>query len=516
MEAFLQTETVIIELLLIASLVAIVIQRIRLPYTVALVLVGLALTFVGTIQLELTAELILALFLPPLLFEAAFHVEFEKLRDHLVLILSLAIPGVILSTFIVGGIVSFGTSLALPLALVFGALIAATDPVAVIAIFRTVGAPKKLATIVEGESLFNDGATVVIFGIILNVALTGQFSAIAGLWEFVRVSAGGVIIGLGLGWITAQLIARVDNYLIETTLTTALAFGSFLVAEEIHVSGVLAVVAAGILNGNIGPRGMSPSTKIVLFNFWEYLAFLANSLIFLLIGLEMELPLLFDNIGPIVIAAVSVLLARAIAVYGLSWITGQFRSGRLPLSWRHILTWGGLRGAVSLALALGLPTTLGSDRSLIQAMTFGVVLVSLLTQATTIEPLLKWLKLGRRDEAEIEYDRNRGRVLALRAAHKRLEAMHRRGELSPHAWATLNPEMEEAEEQATRQLRQLVEDNPLLQEEEINDARHELLVTQRGTLQSLQRDGLIDSEVFEELTAELDDKLDSLTNEKGH
>ncbi len=515
MENLLQTETVIIEPLLIISLVAIAIRWTRLPYTVALVLVGLGLTFQSAIQIELTKDLILALFLPPLLFEAAFHVEFRNLRERLLPILTLAIPGVILSTLIVGGLVFYGTSLAWPLALIFGALIAATDPVAVIAVFRSLGAPKKLATVVEGESLFNDGTAVVLFNIILGVALTGHFSAIEGLWEFVRVSIGGLAIGLALGWAVAQIIALVDDYLIETTLTTVLAFGSFLIAEEIHVSGVLAVVAAGILNGNIGPKGMSPSTKIVLFNFWEYLAFLVNSLIFLLIGLEMELPFLFKNMGPIIIAALAVLLARAIAVYGLSWITAHFRGGKLSLNWQHVLFWGGLRGAVSLALALGLPIALGPDRTLIQAMAFGVVLISLLTQATTMSPLLKWLKLVGRPKAEIEYDRSRGKLLALRAAHKHLQDMHRQGQLSAHAWSILDPEMQTVEAEATGRLHQLVQADPLLEEKEIANARRELLIAQRGTLYSLQHDGLIDSEVFEELAVEVDHRLDSLAGE-GH
>ncbi|MCB0166127.1 MAG: cation:proton antiporter, partial [Anaerolineae bacterium] len=278
MNEFLQTETIIIELLVVASLVAIVIQRIRLPYTVALVLVGLGLSFFqDMLTIELTEELILALFLPPLLFEAAFHVEVKELRQNLTPILLLAIFGVIISTFVVGGLVAWGTSLTLSTALIFGALIAATDPVAVVAMFRALGAPKKLTTIIEGESLFNDGSAVVIFNIILGAALTGEFSLAEGLLEFVEVSLGGLLIGLSLGWLTAQIIRRVDNYLAETTLTAALAFGTFLIAEHFHVSGVLAVVAAGILNGNIGPEGMSPTTKIVVFNFWEYLAFLANS-----------------------------------------------------------------------------------------------------------------------------------------------------------------------------------------------------------------------------------------------
>jgi CPA1 family monovalent cation:H+ antiporter len=514
MENFLQTETIFIELLLIASLVATVVQRIRLPYTVALVLVGLALTFQGTIQFDVTPELILALFLPPLLFEAAFHVEFQKLRAVLFPILTLAVPGVILGTFIVGGIVAYGTSLTLPTALVFGALIAATDPVAVIAVFRAIGVPKKLATLVEGESLFNDGAAVVLFNIVLAVALTGHFSPIEGLWEFVRVSVGGVAIGLGLGWIAAQLISRVDDYLIETTLTTVLAFGSYLLAEQFHVSGVLAVVAAGILNGNIGPKGMSPSTKIVLFNFWEYLAFLANSLIFLLIGLEIELPLLAENVGPIIVAVVSVWLARIISVYGLSWIIGHFRGGKIPIRWQHVLTWGGLRGAVSLALALGLPAALGTDRSVILAMTFGVVLITLLVQATTIEPLLKRLKLVGRPQAELEYERSRGKLLSLRTAQEHLTEMYQRGELSEHAWSVLEPEMKNAGRDATDQLRELVQTDPLLEEKEITSARRELLVAQRGALYSLQHDGLIDGEVFEVLATEIDHQLERLEDEE--
>jgi CPA1 family monovalent cation:H+ antiporter len=510
MTNFLEAETAIIQLLLIVSLVAILIRRIRLPYTVALVLVGLILTFQDAIQFELTKELILALFLPPLLFEAAFHVEFDKLRQNLLPILIMAIPGVIITTLLIGGIVALGTSLALPMALVFGALIAATDPVAVIAVFRSLGAPKKLTILVEGESLFNDGAAVVIFNIVLGIALTGHFSLLEGVWEFVIESAGGIAVGLALGWAVAQIIARIDDYLIETTLTTVLAFGSFLLAEEIHVSGVLAVVAAGILNGNIGPKGMSPSTKIVLFNFWEYLAFLANSLVFLLIGLTIDLPLLAQNVGPIMVAVIAVLLARAVSVYGLSWVSNQFRRGQLDRNTQHVLVWGGLRGAVSLALALGLPATLGPDRGAVQAMAFGVVLVTLLTQATTIETLLKRLNLVGRPQTDVAYDRSRGQVLALRSAHQHLAVMHQRGELSEHAWSILEKEISQEEQSATEQMRRLVSDHPELREQELIAARRELLVAQRGTLYSLQHDGLIDSDVFNDLTLDLDEKLDAL------
>jgi CPA1 family monovalent cation:H+ antiporter len=297
MEGFLSVETLTIELLFVAALVAIAARRLRLPYTVALVLVGLLITFRQPLEIELTPEIILALFVPPLVFEAAFHVEFRRLREALLPILVLAIPGVLLTTVIVGYIISAGLGISLSSALVFGALIAATDPVAVVALFRQIGAPKQLSVIVEGESLFNDGTAIVVFNLMLAAALpaaggsTQTGGIVAGIVDIVRVSAGGLVIGAGLGWLVAQLIARLDDYLIETTLTTVLAFGAYLVAERLHVSGVLAVVTAGIISGNYGPQGMSPTTRIVLFNFWEYLAFVANSLVFLLIGLDVNLPL---------------------------------------------------------------------------------------------------------------------------------------------------------------------------------------------------------------------------------
>ena len=290
MDQFLSTETIVIELLLVVTVVALVVRRFNIPYTVALVVVGLLLTLQSPARISLTPELILALFVPPLVFEAAFHINFEDLRRNLTSILVFAIPGVILTMFIVGGLLTLATNLSLVSAVVFGALIAATDPVSVVAIFRTLGVPKRLSVLIEGESLFNDGTAIVLFSLALTVALTGHFNLLTSVGDFLRVSVGGVLIGIVLGWVISLLIARVDDYLVETTLTTLLAFGSYLLAERLQFSGVLAVVAAGLINGNLGPCGMSPTTRIVLFNFWEYVAFLANSLIFLLLGLQINVP----------------------------------------------------------------------------------------------------------------------------------------------------------------------------------------------------------------------------------
>jgi monovalent cation:H+ antiporter, CPA1 family len=507
MEPFLQAETLVIELLLIVSLVAIAVQRLRVPYTVALVVVGLLITFQSPLQVELTPELILALFVPPLVFEAAFHLNYAELRRNLPAILTLAIPGVILTTLIVGGLLAWLTPLSLPMALVFGALISATDPIAVVALFRSLGLPKRLGILVEGESLLNDGTAIVVFNLVLAVALTGQFNPVEGVVDFLAVAAGGVAIGLALGWLFSRLIARIDDYLIETTLTTVLAFGSYLVAERLHFSGVLAVVMAGLINGNVSSQGMSPTTRIVLVSFWEYVAFLANSLVFLLIGLEVDAPALLAVWQPIVWAILAVLAGRAVVVYGLSWLGNHWLAERVPWRWQHVLNWGGLRGAISLALALSLPAALGPDRELLRLMAFGVVLFTLLAQATTMQPLIRWLRLITRGEAQTEYELRHARLMTMRAAEKRLYTLHQDGLLSTPAWEKLKPLLTEQITTLGEAVRQILKDTPTLVAEELDTARRELLRARRGALLDLRHDGVISDEVFEELTAEIDAAL---------
>ncbi len=514
MSQLLDTETLVIELLLVASLVALLVRRIRIPYTVSLVVVGLLITSQEVLKFSLTSELILTLFVPPLVFEAAFHLEFRQLRENLLQILVLAVPGVIVTTLIVGGLVSWGTQLPIATALVFGALISASDPVAVIALFRSLGAPKRLAVTVEGESLFNDGTAIVIFNLMLSLAVpsivgeSSSFDFIKAFTEFITVSVGGLLIGVALGWLTSQLIARVDDYLIETSLTTVLAFGAYLLAERFHLSGVLSVVAAGIVCGNFGPKGMSPTTKIVLYNFWEYLAFVANSLIFLLIGLDVNISQIINQLGPIGIGVLAVLVSRIIVVYGLSFLVNLVLKNKMPLNYLHVLFWGGLRGAVSLALALSLPIAL-QQAELVKVMAYGVVLFTLLGQGTTMQLLLSKLGFLKKGESQINYERTQGRLMAVKAARERVEKLYQDKLISKETWETLTPDLERKIELASEVRQKLLKDEPELQLEELNSVRKEALRAERSVLTSLQSNGVISEIVYEELITEVDNAFEN-------
>lgn len=503
MNELLQFETLVLELLLIVSLVAIVVRRFRIPYTVALVLVGVVLSFRAPLDLELTPDLILFILLPPLVFEAAFHLDLEKLRKNLTTILLLAVPGVVLSMLIVGGMLSFGAGLPLGIAILFGSLIAATDPVSVVAIFRQLGAPKRLEVLLESESLFNDGTAIVIFGLAVEAVMTGQFSLIDGVIDFAVIGGGGVVVGLVMGWVALRLIGRIDDYLVETTLTTVLAYGSFLVAEQLHVSGVLAVVTAGLVNGNIGQRGMSPTTRIVVLNFWEYVAFLANSAVFLLIGLDIDFPAMAANWQAILWAIAAILVSRAVGIYGLS------RLGReMPTSWRHVMFWGGLRGAIALALALSLPLSLGEPRRTLIVMTFGVVLFTLLLQGLTMDWVVRKLRLVVRSDQQLEYEMRRARALAAQAGFEHTQSLYQNGLISLHSWERVRPVLRDRADALASAVQETLEEEPGLEADELLAARREELRAQRGMLVNLRRDGVISEETYEKLGAEIDASLD--------
>ena len=305
-------ETAAIILLVLAAGVAVVADRLKFPYTVALVLAGFGASTLGdVVAVDVSADLILALLVPPLLFEATLHLPWAKLRADLVPVLLLALVGTAVGTLGLGALVHGVLGVPWEAAFAFGALISATDPVAVIAFFKALGAPKRLSVLVEGESLFNDAVAVVAFGLAVAAAKGEGFSLGSAAEDFLIISIGGLAVGIVLGYLVGAIfLARVDEPLIETSATLALAYGSFLLAEEfgsvigrdVHFSGILAVVAAGLVVGTVGLGNTSPSTRLTLEHFWELLTFLVNSMVFLVIGLTIHPRDLTDEIGAVLVA----------------------------------------------------------------------------------------------------------------------------------------------------------------------------------------------------------------------
>ena len=388
----------------LATAVAVAVRRLRVPYTVALVIVGLVLGSFHVVEpVHLTKALLFTVFLPGLLFEAAFHIHSVVFKRIWIAITALAVPGVIFAiaittVFVTAGLRGFAVvpDFAWGSAMIFAAIVAATDPVAVTALFRELHVPDELLVLVEGESLFNDGTAIVFLTLILAYVAGTPTTALGLAGNFLLVAGGGALVGASFGIGATEVIKRLDDPMIEITLTMIAAYGSFVLAEDLQVSGVIATVVAGMLCGNLGRQGaMSDTTRKALESFWEYIAFALNSIIFLLIGFEVSIGALAASWREIGIAYLAVLLARAIIVYAGR---GMFRSltwgGAVarPAAWSHVLAWGGLRGALSMVLALSLDAGL-AHRQLIVTMTTGVVLLSLLIQGLTMAPLLRYLRL---------------------------------------------------------------------------------------------------------------------------
>ena len=401
----------------VAAIGTMLARRIHLPYTVALVAFGMLAAAVSPLAVSITPQLVLVVLLPALVFDAAYRIDFGKLRSLLLGVGLLAGPGVLVSAALVAIFLNLGTGLPMAQAFVVGAMLAATDPVAVIATFRGLGSPRRLSTLIEAESLFNDGTGIVAFSIAVSFV-----SAPVSAWQMGLSFAGVVLVstlvGLATGWLASRLLVNVGDHLIEICLSVVLAYGTYLLADAASLSGVIATAVAGIVLGNYGRRlGLSERTEQALDTIWEFVAFLATAFVFLLIGFVITHGQLFDAAGPIAWAVAAVLISRAIIVYGF---LGALRLVRrrtqapprvlaeaaerestdrdsteresterdFPLSWFHVIYWAGLRGAVSTALALSLPADF-PNRSLLAEITFGVVLFTLLVQATTAELVVR-------------------------------------------------------------------------------------------------------------------------------
>ena len=387
-----------------SAIVSILARRLKLPYTVGLVAFGIAAGVVAPLRLEITPQLVLVVLLPALIFEASLRTDLPRLRSSFVSIGLLAGPGVFISAAVIAAALSYGAGLPWGEAFVVGAMLSATDPAAVIATFRRLNSPPKLTTLVEAESVFNDGTGIVVFALAVEFVSRPVGGAEIVL-EFVATALFSAMLGVVGGYAASRLLPYVGDHLTEISLSVVLAYGTYLAADAIHLSGVIATASAGIMVGNYSRRhGISTLTEESLDTVWDFLAYLATAFVFLVVGFAIALHSLVDVLTPIVWAIGAALVGRAVIVYVVLGLWRVAREnmrhragarrmmtalagsppGELPVRWLHVVWWSGLRGAVSTALALSLPTDF-PDRGELQAIVFGVVLFTLFVQATTAE-----------------------------------------------------------------------------------------------------------------------------------
>ena len=513
-------ETVFLMLLIVAMTVAIAARRLRIPYTVGLVLAGIFLGIVHAFQApQLTKALLFSIFLPGLLFEAAFHLDFSMFWRNRVSILSLAVPGVVaataLTTLILTPIVETLHVVAgfhWHYALVFGALIAATDPIAVVAMFKSLGAPKRLNVLMQAESLLNDGTGIVFFTLSLSLVAGNQVAAGGLVLDFVTIAGMGLIIGTAMGLAVSQVIRQVDDPMIEITLTTIAAYGAFVAADHFRYSGVIATVTAGMFCGNYGARtGMSPTTRVAVETFWEYVAFVLNSIVFLLIGFEVNLKALLVSWPIILIAYLAVTVGRGLVILAVSALLRLTRE-RLPASWSTILTWGGLRGGLPMVLVLSLPPGF-PYRELLVSMTFGVVVLSILLQGLTMPHLLRFLNVVRAHEDRILYEYTRGKIQAAHAALEELDHMPRGRLADASTISALRQEYGARIAQDEEKISVLRLAAEQLHSDELQWARRHLLQVEKDQVMGAFHHGALSQGVYERLLADIDARLLRLDSE---
>jgi len=482
------------------------------PYVTGLVLAGLAITELLPRRIGLNDSLILNLFLPILLFEAAINTDISRLRSTIKPIALLAGPGVVISSGVTAVLLKFGLGLAWIPSLLVGVILAITDTVSVIAVFKEVAVPSRLSTIVEGESLFNDGVALVLFSLIVKVDATGSLTILDGLQELFVVIAGGSLVGLAVGYLSTGLFLWSDEPFSSILLTVAVALGAFQIGQSLGVSGVVAVVVAGLIVGTIGlSSSISASSRLTLLSFWEAIGFGVNSFIFLLIGLEVDLITLWRTLPAVLLAVLAYQIGRIVSVYPLLALVRWF-DRPIPWRWQHVLFLGNIKGSLSMALALSLPATL-EGRSQLIALVFGTVLLSLLGQGVSLPWLVKRLHLSHFSAFRQQIEELQAQLMTAKAAQDELDSLLKSGVLPKSVYEEMRSAYQVQVAGAEKALREIYNRRPdeldvtRGDRTKLDAIRRRLLLAEKGALNEAMRKRILSEEIVRSRLQKIDEQL---------
>lgn len=527
----------------ISSLAIFWAKRVKLPHTVFLVVIGLILGVMAQFpafsffsEFYLTPELLFYLLLPTLIFESAYNINVRRMVEDTPIILILSVFGLLVSTVVIGGALYLllnliGLAVPFIVTLLFGALISATDPVAVLALFKEYGAPRRLSLIFEGESLFNDATAVALFLVLLEVAQFGFHgfdTVLSGTITFTSMMVGGVIFGVIVGGIFAKLVGLArENEIASITLTIVLAHVTFILAEilshhlkfgDLHfaISPIIATTVAALLMGNYGRSKIHPRAEEFVENLWGQLAFMSNSLIFILIGIlfvgvfTLTLDLLLVVVATILIVAA----ARAISVYPL---VGAFNlvspeAERVPLAWQHLLSWGSLRGALAVTMVLLIPDDLNfaawpltiPPKEFLLALTVGCIFATLFIKATTIQAFMRKLKLDTLTPLEL-IEADEARALIHHEVATKIKRYEERGYIEPSVADQLKAKHRAKYEEACRDL-----ESPQIKDLAFRVIRMFAIGIEKKHLKELYHHNEVNERVFRRLTGKLQLQLESI------
>ena len=503
--------------LVAVALLALVARKIRVPYPILLTCGGVLVALVpGLPAIQLEPQLVFNLFLPPLLYPAAVFTSWRDFRVNLRPILFLAIVLVLLTMTATAYLFHGFTGLPLAVAFVFGAIMSPPDAVAALSVTQSLRVPRKIIVILEGESLVNDATAFIAFRFAVAAVMIGTFSLSQATLQFLLVASGGVCVGLVVGWLATQVQKRLDDPPVQTMFSLLTPYAAYFSGEALHVSGILAVVIAGIYYGWRAPRILSARMRLQALPVWEMVVFILNGILFMLIGLQ--LPQVVHSLGSITQAAkLAILVVAVMMLVRFAWIFGTSflprlipgksrRKNRVPWQQTALIAWVGMRGADSLAGALAIPFVLRNGepfpgRDLILLLTFCVIFATLVLQGLTLAPLVRWL--GVVDDHVTEKEETLARLKANEAALARLEELESSKRARPETVERLRSEYEDR----IRQLRIEAPDEERvsrLYSRDFEELSREMLQTERDTIIALRNEEAINDQALRRIQRDID------------